>query len=969
MKKPLYLIDGYALIFRAYFAVIRNPLINSDGFNVSAIHGFIRMLLKILKDYKPEYLAVSLDSRTPTFRDELYPEYKQTRNKTPEDLRRQFPIIEQFLLQLHLPTIRHNGVEADDIIGSLARRCSQEERDCFIVSGDKDLYQLVNSNIHILKPLMHGSGFECLNEEEVFRDKGVRPDQIVDYLSLLGDSSDNIPGVRGIGQKTAEKLLAEFDTLDDIYANINSVSNANWRDKLKMGEESARLSKSLIILKTDIPFDFAIEDLNLKSLHGSRAATLLEQYQLRTLSADLKNWQGKTPGENSPFYGMGEIDGPEVDPGGGGFVEDRPEPSPAESAMAPLLHSLKAAEQKYELVRTANELQDWIDRCRKAGTYAFDTETDNLDPLRAHLVGFSLSHSPGCACYVPLRSPETQTGKGHLDERTAIALLKPFLEDASVKLVGHNIKYDYKVMASHGIKMANPWFDTLIASWLIDSTQNAYSMDAVAVQYLDYSPQKLLPLYAEILGKKITSNEPIDFSLIPLDKALFYAAEDADITLRLWQVFEKKLALMAAESEKSPEKSSAKPPEKSIDELFFQIEMPLIPILAKMELEGILVNTDELNIYSRELEQSLKKIEQEIYTICGHEFNIASTKQLQTVLFTERMLKPGKKTKTGYSTDTSVLEDLAREDRVAELVLQYRLLAKLKSTYVDTLPTLVNPQSRRIHSKFQQNGTATGRISSHDPNLQNIPIKDEEGRRIRAAFIPKEGHCFISADYSQIELVVLAHLSGDKELLKAFQEGIDVHALTGSLIFQVKPEEVSPLQRRIAKTINFGVMYGMSAFRLSREIGISMHEAKQFIEAYFNTYSGIQSFIQSTIRQTEECGYVETILGRRRHIPAINSSNKHEKMGAERVAVNTPIQGSAADIVKQAMIQISAALHTATLKTRMLLQVHDELIFEVPTGEIEQIKKLLTEIMPHALKLTAPLRVNIEIGNSWGEMH
>ena len=954
MKKPLYLIDGYALIFRAYFALIRDPLTNSDGFNVSAIHGFTRMMLSIIKEYKPEYLAVSLDSRTPTFRDEMYAEYKQTRDKTPEDLRSQFPIIEDLLRRFHLPTIRHNGVEADDIIASLAQRCGREDRECFIVSGDKDLYQLVGNGIYIMKPAKQG-GFEKLDAAGVFEDKGVRPDQIADYLSLLGDSADNVPGVRGIGQKTAEKLLAEFDSLDGIYADLNAIESANWRKKLEEGAELARLSKSLVVLKDDIAFDFAIEDLSLESLNGPRAAELLEKYQMRTLSIDLRAVQGSTPGASLPFYGMEEIDEPEVDPGGAGFIEKT---ETADTALVDdaLLAELKNPEQNYELVRTATELQAWIELCRKAGTYAFDTETDSLDPLRAHLAGFSLSHAPGRGCYVPLRSPE-QEGGSHLAEEEALSLLTPLLEDAGLKLVGQNIKYDYKIMACRNIIMANAWFDTFIAGWLLDPTQNAYSLDALAEQYLTYQTQKLAPLYEEVTGRKLTKSDTLDFSLIPLDKALFYAAEDADITLRLCQIFEKKLTALHTASE------------KPLIEMFLQLEMPLIPILSAMELEGITLNADELHKYSHELEHSLKSIEQEIYDLCGHEFNIASTKQLQVVLFDERKLKPGKKTKTGYSTDTSVLEELAREDKVPELVLRHRLLAKLKSTYVDALPVLINPETGRIHSRFQQTGTATGRISSHDPNLQNIPIRDEEGRRIRNAFIPREGYRFISADYSQIELVVLAHLSADEELLKAFQQGIDVHALTGSLIFQVSAEEVSPLQRRIAKTINFGVMYGMSAFRLAREIGISRSDAQQFIDAYFNTYSGIRSFVDSTVKYAEKWGYVETMLGRRRPVPAIKSSNRHEKMGAERVAVNTPIQGSAADIVKRAMIEIDAALRSGGFEAKMLLQVHDELIFEAPVHETDRVKELLADIMPQAMKLSAPLRVNIEVGDSWGEMH
>jgi DNA polymerase-1 len=978
MKEPLYVIDGYALIFRAYFAFIRNPLLTPDGVNVSALHGFTRMLLSIMKDYSPRLLAVSLDSRTPTFRDEMYPEYKQTRDKTPEDLKAQFPVIEDLLHRFRLPTIRHNGVEADDIIATLARRCSAEGRRCYIVSGDKDLYQLVDEHVRILKPSRSG-GFEELDADGVFVDKGVRPDQIIDYLALLGDTSDNVPGVRGIGQKTAEKLLAEFGTLDGIYENLDAISSANWKKKLEEGREQARLSRSLVILRDDVELEPDIEDLDLESLDGPAAAELLSGYQIKTLAAEIRRITGSDARGRAPWYGMEPPGGPEMDPGGGGLddgggggskspsggdagIESSPHAGELQEEIASYLESVADMRADYELVRDIESLKAWIAKCREAGVYSFDTETDSLDAHSARLAGFSLSSAPGTGCYVPVASPEQQHGDmpngSHLTEDDALPILRSLLEDPDCRLVGQNIKYDYKIMARRGIIMANPWFDTMIAGWLLDTGRNAYGMDALAEQYLGYRTEKLVPLYEEVTGEKLTraKSSSLDFSRIPLDKALFYAAEDVDITFRLYRLFELMLRLQD-------------PMDDSQSRLMFDLEIPLVPILGDMEIEGISLDIDALKSYEQELGARLEEIEGEIYELVGHEFNIASTKQLQTVLFEERKLTPGKKTKTGYSTDTSVLEELAKEDRVPELVLRHRTLAKLKSTYVESLPDMVNSSTGRIHSSFQQNGTATGRISSHDPNLQNIPIRDEEGRRIRAAFVPRPGHVFVSADYSQIELVVLAHLSGDPGLRRAFEEGEDVHRLTGSLIFQVGPDEVTALQRRIAKSINFGVMYGMSAFRLAREIGVSRTEAQNFIDAYFKTYSGIRKFIDETVKAAEKNGYVSTMSGRRRPIPAINSSNKNEKMAAERVAVNTPIQGSAADIVKRAMIDLSTELRSRKLKSKMLLQVHDELIFEVPEEEQQQIRDLLTELMPRAIELDAPLRVNVETGGSWGEMH
>ncbi|AHC13730.1 DNA polymerase I [Salinispira pacifica] len=976
MKTPLYLIDGYALIFRSYFAFIRTPLTTSGGVNISALHGFTRILLNILRDYSPEYLAVALDSRTPTFRDEMFEDYKKTRDKTPEDLKAQFPIIETLLKEFHIPTVRRNGMEADDIIASLARSCSAEGRPCFIVSGDKDLYQLVDEHVRILKPSRSG-GFEELDGEGVFQDKGVHPDQIIDYLALLGDSADNVPGVKGIGQKTAEKLLGQYESLDGIYDHLEDIQSANWKKKLSEGRESAFLSKKLVILKDDLDFEFTLDDLTLESLDGGSAAELLKKYEIQNLSKEIQKVNGSSPGKESPFYGMGEIGGPEMDPGGGMLEEDLSSGSPGPGDQAPadgmdkearekrealnarigdMEQDFSSLEARYELVTDAEGLRNWVDRCMNAGEYAFDTETDSLDALDAQLCGFSLSCTPGEACYVPLRSPGNTP---HLDESTALSILKPLLENPEYRLAGQNIKYDYCIMARRDVVMANPWFDTMIAAWLIDTTANSYGMDALAEQYLGYTTGKLIPLYEEITGEKVTKARAnsIDFARIPLDRALDYAAEDADITLRLSRI----LGLYLERADLNPgAKQTA---------LFHDLEMPLVPVLGDMEMRGIMLDTPALRKYSTELEEQLEEITGDIYEMVGHEFNIASTKQLQEVLFQERKLTPVKKTKTGYSTDTSVLEQLSKEDKVPELVLRHRTLSKLKSTYVDSLPLLIHEESGRLHSRFQQNGTATGRLSSHDPNLQNIPIRDEEGRKIREAFVPRDGCMFISADYSQIELVVLAHLSRDPGLVKAYNEGTDVHSLTASQIFQVKVDDVSSMQRRIAKSINFGVMYGMSAFRLSREIGISRNEAQEFIDAYFQTYSGIRRYIDDLVERTEKLGYVETMAGRRRSIPTISSSNKNERMGAQRIAVNTPIQGSAADIVKTAMLKVDAELKKQNLQTRLLLQVHDELIFEVPENELDGVEELLGRIMPGAVELSVPLSVNIERGASWGEMH
>jgi len=598
---------------------------------------------------------------------------------------------------------------------------------------------------------------------------------------------------------------------------------------------------------------------------------------------------------------------------------------------------------EYELVTSEAGLEEWISRVRDAGVVAFDTETTSLDSMQARLVGMSLSVASGSGCYIALHGPEGPV----LRSETVRTMIKPLLEDPEIRVVGQNLKYDYKVMLRWGVRIGNPWFDTMIGAWLLDTESNRLGMDALANDYLGYKTTH----YDDIVPKPKKGEEPKTFDSVDLEKAGHYAAEDADVTFRLYELFADFLK------------------ERGLEGLFFGLEMPLLPILAEMEIEGIGVDTRALAEYSKELERELGRIKDEIFKLVGHEFNIGSTKQLQQVLFEERKLTPVKKTKTGYSTDTSVLQDLAAEDPVPGLVLRHRTLAKLKSTYVDSLPSMVNAETGRIHTHFNLTGTATGRMSSTDPNLQNIPIRDQEGRRIRSAFVPREGWSFVSADYSQLELVILAHLSDDPGLKKAFAEGTDVHRHTGSLLFGVDGEKVTGQQRRIAKTINFGVMYGMSAFRLSRELGVPQKEASSFIDAYFTTYSGIKGFIDKTVIAAEQAGYVTTILGRKRYLANISNQNRTVKMASERIAVNTPIQGSGADIIKRAMLALHQQLSKRGLAARMLLQVHDELILEAPPSEVEEVSIILKETMSEAVTLSIPLKVSVESGASWGEMH
>ena len=890
---------------------------NKEGKNVSAFFGFFRSLLSLLDGYEPGYLAVVMDSRVPTFRHEMYPEYKATREKAPEELHEQVPLIEEVLRAMGIRRISQERYEADDLIATMARLCSAEQRPCYIVSGDKDLLQLVDGHVKMLRPDKGGS-YQVIGPAEVEDQLGVRPDQIIDYLSLIGDSADNVPGVRGIGPKTAVKLLTKYKTLDGVYQNIDSCSKGE-QSKLLEGRESAYMSRRLVVLhdvENPDQWSAKIEDFQLKNLNRAAAVPLF-------LREGAKGLAEQAGGEKSPpSQNLSSSMGLSTDGGAG-----KPQKNTSKVSRKGI----------YEAIESLDDLDRWIARVKEAGTYSFDCETTSLNEMQARPLGFSLAVKAGEACYIPLIAG----GRQVLPEEETREKLRQILEDRELKLVGHNFKYDYKVLRLWGITPRNVFFDTMIAAWLLDSSSSSYGMDALAEKDLDYRTVH----YDEVVPKGA------DFSVVDLAPATNYAAEDADITFRLYESYKDRINGMGMQN------------------LLYRVEMPLMRILAEMELRGIRVLGQRLTEYGKELNRELKAIEREIYREVGYEFNISSTKQLQEVLFVERKLSPVKKTKTGYSTDLQVLELLSQEDIVPQQVLQHRTLSKLKSTYVDSLPQLVDPRTGRIHTRFSQTGTATGRLSSREPNLQNIPIREEAGRRIRRAFVPDEGKLLISADYSQIELVVLAHLSGDDELKSVFQKGGDVHRRTAALIFDVSEDQVSAEQRRIAKTINFGVMYGMSGFRLARELNIPRGKADNFIKAYFQRYSGINSFIQKTVEEAERRGYVETMLGRRREISEINSRNKTEKSGAERIAVNTPIQGTAADIVKLAMIKIDQEIGKRRLPLEMLLQIHDELIFEVPAAEAEEMMDFVRRHMEEAVELSVPLKVSVEIGESWGDLH
>ena len=981
-KAPIYLIDAYGLIYRFYFAFISRPLRNSRGENVSALFGFARTISSLLNDgapladaqgnllperIRPDHLAVAFDAPGPTFRHQKYEAYKATRQKAPEDLHAQVPLVKQFLELLKIPILQVSGYEADDIIATIAEQCRREGRSCYTITSDKDLLQLVGDGIYQLRPgkstlPQEGIALELVGPEQVKAEWGVPPTKVLDILSLIGDSSDNIPGVKGIGEKTAEKLMARYGSLDEIYKNLASIEGAIGK-KLAEGRDMAYFSRSLIELCNTVPLSLSsLDDLAIHDLDTRSAAQYLLQQGMKQAALNLDPAAaggGPAGGASRAGVAKAGISGTEgsgtddTGTGSTGTAQDDHSHSPAESSTPRTpptgvsgpdsdSHTIPDSLRKpgtYRAITDLKELQSLFKKAREQGFMALDFETNSLEAWEATVVGFSFALEAGTAFYIPVMAHRGTSPA--INATQAREALQELLMDPAMTIVAHNAKYDYAVSRHWGIP---PWasriWDTMVAAWVQDPERGNYSLDSLITAFLGLNTTP----YDEVVPKGST------FDTISLETAAAYSGEDADYTLRMKSILEPRLQDMGC-----------------LD-LFRNLEMPLLPILSEMEGRGIRIEAAVLRSYGKELAEQLRSIEQEIYNLVGHEFNIASTKQLQEVLFKERKLQASKKTKTGYSTDVAVLEELAREDPVPAYILRFRTLAKLKSTYVDTLADQAGSDGR-IHTHFIQTGTATGRLSSKDPNLQNIPIRDEEGRRIRQAFVAEPGKVLISADYSQIELVVLAHLSQDPGLIEAFIKGQDVHRRTASLIFGVPEDQVSPEQRRIAKTINFGVMYGMSAFRLSNELGISRTDAQTFINTYFTTYKGIRSFIDDTIKETERTGYSQTILGRRRYIPTIASRNKTEKAAAERVAINTPIQGSAADIVKLAMIRLDKVLRTSGSPAQMLLQVHDELILECPESHAEEAARLVKEEMEQAIVLRVPLRVSVETGKRWGDLH
>ena len=943
-QKRLYLLDAYALIFRGYFAFIKNPRINSRGMDTSAIMGFMNALMDVIKREKPDHLAVAFDKDGSDYRYEMYQEYKAHRDETPEAIKIAVPYIQQLLKAMHIPIIEVAGFEADDLIGTLAKQAEKEDFKVFMVTPDKDFAQLVSENIFMYKPARMGNGIEIWGIPEVLEKFEIdRPEQVIDFLGMMGDAADNIPGLPGVGEKTAKKFLKEYGSMENLLANTHQLKGA-IKDKIEANAELGILSKKLATILLDCPVTFDAADFELSKPDVEKTDELFNELEFRQMKAqfdklyntnDNQNDNGNE--ENSAIKKTPAKKSNEDQFDLFGFSDDSSDEVTPNSFYA----TLETTDHNYQIVQGDLGLKLFLQNLNNQTAVCFDTETTGLDAQNAELVGISFSWEKGKAFYIPF--PE------NLDESQLIAdKFKPFFENEAIEKIGQNIKYDLKVLTKYGIQIKGKLFDTMIAHYLINPDMR-HNMDVLSETYLKYSPKPI----ADLIGKK--GKNQLSMKDVSLEQIKEYAAEDADITLQLKEVFSP--ILDKAETKK----------------LFNEIEIPLVPVLAAMELEGINLDEDFLKKMSVEMALESNALEQKIYETAGEKFNLASPKQLGDVLFDKMKIGGAKqkKTKTGqYATGEEVLSYLANDNEIVRDILEWRQMVKLQSTYIDALPNQVDKKTGRVHTDYMQTVAATGRLSSTNPNLQNIPIRTEKGRLIRKAFIARdENYTLLSADYSQIELRIIAALSGEENMIKAFQNKEDIHKSTAAKVFNVPLEEVTKEQRSNAKTVNFGIIYGVSAFGLSNQTSLSRKESADLIDAYYATYPKLKSYMANQVDFARENGYVQTVLGRRRYLKDINSANMMVKSGAERNAVNAPIQGSAADIIKIAMINIHKKLIEENWKSKMLLQVHDELVFDVHNSELEKIQPMIKHEMENAFKLDVPLDVEIGIGKNWLEAH
>jgi len=888
--KTLYLIDGSAYIYRAYHAI--RSLANSKGLPTNATFGFTRMLIKLIEDRSPEYVVMFFDAKGPTFRHELFQDYKANRPPMPEDLSIQIPFIKEITHGFNIPVIEMQGFEADDLIGTFRHQAEKAGFFVVMVTGDKDFVQLVTDNAVIWDPMKE----KTIDINTVRDDFGVEPYQMIDVMALSGDASDNIPGVPGIGPKTALSLIKTFGTVEHLYERVHTITKKKQHENLVQYKKQALLSKELVTINIDVPFPFNTENFKYQAPDNTKLSKLFKDLEFRQLQQAF----------------------------------------PRRSDLS---------NKNYRAIYDMSTLFDLIKRLKESEMFAIDTETTSKDPMKANLVGMSFSMKPNEAFYIPCAHDYPEV-PAQIELESVLSQLKPLLENPDIKKIGQNIKYDWMVLKRHGINLAGVMFDTMLASYLINPSKRAHNLDQIALDFLDHKTIT----YKEISGK---GQRDVSFAEIPLEKAMPYSCEDADITLMAYHVL-------------MPLIENA-----GLMELYNNVELPLVPVLMNMEMTGVCVDREKLTELSKSFEHQLEQLESMIYSVAGEEFNIKSSQQLGRILFEKLKLPVQKKTKkkTGYSTDVSVLTALADKHELPEIILRHRTIAKLKSTYTDALLDLVHPETGRIHTSYNQTVTATGRLSSSDPNLQNIPIRTDEGMEIRKAFIPRKEWILVSADYSQIELRILAHYADDDILIKAFNNNEDIHTRTATEVFQVFPSFVTSELRRQAKVINFGIVYGMSPYGLSKELGISQKMAKTYIDNYFSRYKGVKRFVDQTISDARKTKKTSTLLGRIRLLPDINSSNKVVREFAERTAINTPVQGTAADLIKLAMIRVDAAFRDGGLNSAMLLSVHDEIVFEVPPEELASVKVLVKEIMEGIWSLKVPLKVNLASGNNWAEAH
>ncbi|MBQ4277579.1 MAG: DNA polymerase I [Bacteroidaceae bacterium] len=946
--KKLILLDAYALIFRAYYAMIRMPRITSRGMNTSAIYGFVNTLDEVLRKEQPDYIGVAFDPKGGTFRHERYPQYKAQREATPEDIRLAVPYIKQILEGYRIPVLEVPGFEADDVIGTLATKASEiDDMLTLMMTPDKDYGQLVKPNVKMLRPRHASSELEVMGVDEVCAKYGIQsPLQVIDLLGLMGDASDNVPGCPGVGEKTAVKLIQEFGGIDGLIARKGELKGALAK-KVAEGEEQIRLSKWLVTINTDVPIDLDLESLSRKEPDMEKLRPIYEELEFRS---KIKSTSMPAIGGRSGKNGAGgqlDLFATDSESGGsthkGADIKATERGNPA-ADMGDLFatattSSIASTPHTYRLLQSADAIRRYVDETKDEPIICFDTETTSTEAMTAGLVGLSFAVREGEAVYIPVPADRTEA-------QQIVDMVRPLYENATTLKVGQNMKYDIMVLAKYGVKVGGKMFDTMIAHYLLHPEMR-HGMDYLAEVYLNYQTIHI----EQLIGPK-GKNQRSMRDVAPAD-VCDYAAEDADITLRLMNRLAPELR------------------EEGLETLFDTIEMPLVPVLAQMEMNGARIDTQSLAETSREFTQRMADIEQKIYEAAGTEFNISSPRQVGEVLFEQlKIADKAKRTKTGqYVTSEEVLQSLKGRHPIVELILDYRGYKKLLSTYIDSLPELINPETGHIHTSYNQAVTATGRLSSSNPNLQNIPIRDENGKEVRKAFIPDEGCLFFSADYSQIELRIMAHLSGDQHMIEAFNTGHDIHAATAAKIFKKPIEEISSDERRKAKTANFGIIYGITTFGLAERMQVSRGEAKELIDEYFATYPAVKAYMEKSVETARERGYTETLFGRRCHLPDINSSNAVVRGYAERNAINAPIQGTAADIIKIAMVRIQRRIEAEGLKSKMILQVHDELNFSVPPEEREQLQRLVIDEMQGAFKMSVPLIADSGWGANWLEAH